>query len=150
MAWSGARTHGLWDHDLSWRGTLNRASHAGAPRANYFLEIVPVWKQPLWVFISPRVGQRWVLWAKRSSVIILFSSRCVMLLWERLKLNIFPQTFHTAQTSGSPSLLYLGTPCRLDAGPYVIPYLPEALISKFCVLKNVSLCSSLNFTMSVL
>ena len=27
----GARTHGLWDHDLSWTQTLNRLSHPGAP-----------------------------------------------------------------------------------------------------------------------
>ena len=27
----GARTHELWDHDLSWSRTLNQLSHPGAP-----------------------------------------------------------------------------------------------------------------------
>ena len=31
-AWRGARTHGPWDHDLSWSRTLNQPSHPGAPR----------------------------------------------------------------------------------------------------------------------
>ena len=31
----GARTHGLWDHDLSWSRTLNRLSHPGAPTVRF-------------------------------------------------------------------------------------------------------------------
>ena len=37
----GARTHGLWDHDLSWSRTLNRLSHPGAP-GHGFKEDMPV------------------------------------------------------------------------------------------------------------
>ena len=33
----GARTHGLWDHDLSRSRTLNRLSHPGAPSSYLFL-----------------------------------------------------------------------------------------------------------------
>ena len=35
-AWHGARTHELWDHDLSRSQTLKQLSHPGAPVFNYF------------------------------------------------------------------------------------------------------------------
>ena len=37
-AWRGARIHEPWDHDLSWRWTLNQLRHPGAPRS-YFQRV---------------------------------------------------------------------------------------------------------------
>ena len=37
----GARTHRLWDLDLSWSRKLNRLSHPGAPRAYIFKTYLP-------------------------------------------------------------------------------------------------------------
>ena len=39
----GARTHELWDHDLSWRRTLNRLSHPGAPMLIYWMRLRDPW-----------------------------------------------------------------------------------------------------------
>ena len=37
-AWHGARTHKLWDHDLSWSWTLNQLSHRGTPNVIIFYQ----------------------------------------------------------------------------------------------------------------
>ena len=39
----GARTHGPWDHDLSWSQKVNRLSHPGAPILAPFLNVFLFW-----------------------------------------------------------------------------------------------------------
>ena len=39
-AWHGARTHELWDHDLSRSWTLNQLTNLGAPSFKHFLYIL--------------------------------------------------------------------------------------------------------------
>ena len=48
----GARTHELWDHDLSWSRTLNQMSHSGAPS----LSSTVIWNnssQAFYTFYTP-------------------------------------------------------------------------------------------------
>ena len=46
-AWRGARTHGLWDHDLSWSQMLNRLSHPGAPGRTFLDYTHAKWRQSI-------------------------------------------------------------------------------------------------------
>ena len=78
----GARTHRLWDHDLSRSWPLNQLSHAGAPVLEFFLMMRPrasggiFWMD--WVkALGPKVSS--FLTRNKITIIVLKQDHCQML-----------------------------------------------------------------------
>ena len=72
-AQEGARTHRLWDLDLSWRQMLNPLSHPGAPSLILLIEVVKYFRRLLSVKVTTLLTLRNIIKYTLTSSIIKLS-----------------------------------------------------------------------------